>query len=213
MNVSDELKIYINCKEHTGAFLLTGKWGCGKTYLIKKLKSEIDSDNKVMLIVSLFGIDSVDMLTKTIKEQVLKLFFGITEDNHNIDFIQKIVNMISRFSDKLSSIKANVSLTLNEFINIEKKVEFFGKSKEIILVFDDFERSNLNTIELLGVINEFCENRQIKTIVIADEEKIESDKEIGTKSYKDFKEKVIQSTCRLSVNYDEVIANIIFELF
>lgn len=209
MNVSDELKIYINRKEHTGAFLLTGKWGCGKTYLIKKLKSEIDSDNKVMLIVSLFGIDSVDMLTKTIKEQVLKLFLGITEDNHNIDFIQKIVNMISRFSDKLSSIKANVSLTLNEFINIEKKVEFFGKSKEIILVFDDFERSNLNTIELLGVINEFCENRQIKTIVIADEEKIESGKEIGTKSYKDFKEKVIQSTCRLSVNYDEVIANII----
>lgn len=209
MNVSDELKMYIDCKEHTGAFLLTGKWGCGKTYLIKNLKSEIDSDNKVMLIVSLFGIDSVEMLTKTIKEQVLKLLLGITEDNHNIDFIQKIVNMISRFSDKISSIKANISLTLNEFINIEKKVEFFGKSKEIILVFDDFERSNLNTIELLGVINEFCENRQIKTIVIADEEKIESDKEIGTKSYKDFKEKVIQSTCRLSVNYDEVIANII----
>lgn len=209
MNVSDELKMYIDCKEHTGAFLLTGKWGCGKTYLIKNLKSEIDSDNKVMLIVSLFGIDSVEMLTKTIKEQVLKLLLGITEDNHNIDFIQKIVNMISRFSDKISSIKANISLTLNEFINIEKKVEFFGKSKEIILVFDDFERSNLNTIELLGVINEFCENRQIKTIVIADEEKIESDKEMGTKSYKDFKEKVIQSTCRLSVNYDEVIANII----
>lgn len=209
MNVSDELKMYIDCKEHTGAFLLTGKWGCGKTYLIKNLKSEIDSDNKVMLIVSLFGIDSVEMLTKTIKEQVLKLLWGITEDNHNIDFIQKIVNMISRFSDKISSIKANSSLTLNEFINIEKKVEFFGKSKEIILVFDDFERSNLNTIELLGVINEFCENRQIKTIVIADEEKIESDKEMGTKSYKDFKEKVIQSTCRLSVNYDEVIANII----
>lgn len=209
MNVSDELKMYIDCKEHTGAFLLTGKWECGKTYLIKNLKSEIDSDNKVMLIVSLFGIDSVEMLTKTIKEQVLKLLLGITEDNHNIDFIQKIVNMISRFSDKISSIKANISLTLNEFINIEKKVEFFGKSKEIILVFDDFERSNLNTIELLGVINEFCENRQIKTIVIADEEKIESDKEMGTKSYKDFKEKVIQSTCRLSVNYDEVIANII----
>ena len=209
MNVSDELKMYIDCKEHTGAFLLTGKWGCGKTYLIKNLKSEIDSDNKVMLIVSLFGIDSVEMLTKTIKEQVLKLLLGITEDNHNIDFIQKIVNMISRFSDKISSIKANISLTLNEFINIEKKVEFFGKSKEIILVFDDFERSNLNTIELLGVINEFCENRQIKIIVIADEEKIESDKEMGTKSYKDFKEKVIQSTCRLSVNYDEVIANII----
>ena len=109
MNVSDELKMYIDCKEHTGAFLLTGKWGCGKTYLIKNLKSEIDSDNKVMLIVSLFGIDSVEMLTKTIKEQVLKLLLGITEDNHNIDFIQKIVNMISRFADKISSIKANIS--------------------------------------------------------------------------------------------------------
>lgn len=210
MNVSDELKIYIDCKEHTGAFLLTGKWGCGKTYLIKNLKSEIDSDDKVMLIISLFGIDSVEMLTKAIKEQIIEMALGTTKENQGINKIQKIVNMLLSFSDTLSSIKANVSLTIYELISIKKNINILGKNKEIILVFDDFERSNFDTIELLGIINEFCENRHIKTIIIADEEKIVQTEELNkTKSYKDFKEKVIQSTCMLSANYGEVIGNII----
>lgn len=38
-----------------------------------------------------------------------------------------------------------------------------------MLVFDDFERSNLNIIDLLGTINDFTENKHIKTIIVANE--------------------------------------------
>lgn len=42
----------------------------------------------------------------------------------------------------------------------------------MVLFFDDFERSKLDRIELMGVINEYSENRKVKVIIIADEEKI-----------------------------------------
>lgn len=48
-----------------------------------------------------------------------------------------------------------------------------GKSKrKFVLVFDDLERCKINMIDLLGAINEYCENRNIKTIILADESKI-----------------------------------------
>jgi len=77
MDILNELKIYVNSKEHSGAVLLTGSWGCGKTYLIKKFKKEIDSDEKVVLIVSLFGIDSIDSLTRAIKDQIKVAIFDL----------------------------------------------------------------------------------------------------------------------------------------
>ena len=33
MNVTSEIKSYIELKETCGALLLTGKWGCGKSYI------------------------------------------------------------------------------------------------------------------------------------------------------------------------------------
>ena len=36
MNTLDELIRYCNEEKHLGALLLTGDWGCGKTYLIDR---------------------------------------------------------------------------------------------------------------------------------------------------------------------------------
>ena len=37
MNVTSEIKSYIELKETCGALLLTGKWGCGKSYIMHQL--------------------------------------------------------------------------------------------------------------------------------------------------------------------------------
>lgn len=44
--------------------------------------------------------------------------------------------------------------------------------KKVILVFDDLERSNISSTDLLGCINDYCENQSFNTIIIANEEKI-----------------------------------------
>lgn len=221
MDVLNELKTYVDSKEHSGAVLLTGKWGCGKTYLIKKFKKEIDSNDKVVLIVSLFGIDSIESLTRAIKDQIRSAIFGQEKNNseENPKDIKKslrnMAKLVSAFSEKINDINTNLSISIYEVIEIKKIVSLFGKDKqkEIILVFDDFERSEIEIIELLGVINEYCENRRIKVIIVADETKItikdSNSNDVIKPKYREFKEKVIQTTINLTTDYQNVIHNII----
>ena len=44
--------------------------------------------------------------------------------------------------------------------------------KKVILVFDDLERTNISCTDLLGCINDYCENQGFNTIIVANEEKI-----------------------------------------
>ena len=46
MNTLDELKYYINDRNPVGAIMLTGKWKCGKSYLIEhNLRGEVQSSH------------------------------------------------------------------------------------------------------------------------------------------------------------------------
>lgn len=223
MDVLNELKIYVDSKEHSGAVLLTGKWGCGKTYLIRKLKKEIDSDEKVVLIVSLFGIDSIDSLTRAIKDKIkIAIFEHNNEDSEEKSkdtkkLFRNLVKLGSAFSEKMDNINTNLSISMYELIEINKTISCFDKfskkEKEIILVFDDFERSKIEIIELLGAINEYCENREIKVIIVADETKItiedSNGNDVVNPEYNEFKEKVIQTTINLTIDYRDIINNII----
>ena len=69
MDLLDELNLYINSKEHSGALLVTGNWGCGKTYQINKFKEQANP-NKLILIVSLFGIADVYGIENAIKDKL-----------------------------------------------------------------------------------------------------------------------------------------------
>ena len=44
------------------------------------------------------------------------------------------------------------------------------KEKRVVLVFDDVDRTRLNRTELLGCINDYCENQRFNTILIANRE-------------------------------------------
>lgn len=73
MDISNEIKEYINDEESNGALLLTGKWGCGKSYLIKKLAKEINNEKEfAIIVISLFGVDSPSMLHTIIKDYYLE---------------------------------------------------------------------------------------------------------------------------------------------
>ena len=60
-------------------------------------------------------------------------------------------------------------------------------------------------VDLLGAINEYSENKQIKTIIVADEERISNE------NYGEFKEKVISRTIKLSSDFDVIIDAIVSE--
>lgn len=67
MKTTEELDLYIKSPEISGALLLTGKWGCGKTYRIDQFKKMVDSQEFAIVVISLFGIDSISALTQKVR--------------------------------------------------------------------------------------------------------------------------------------------------
>lgn len=210
MDLLDELNLYINSKENSGALLVTGNWGCGKTYQINKFKEQANS-NKIILIVSLFGVADVYGIENAIKDKLFDDYYFNYEGHKQVNKILGLANngskILSMFSEKFKNINTNISVGKYDLINIKKEINVMGKdeSKELVLIFDDFERSKIDIVSLLGVINEYCENKKIKVIIVADEKRICKD----NVEYKDFKEKVIQSTLQIDSNYREIIINIV----
>lgn len=70
------------------------------------------------------------------------------------------------------------------------------------------ERTDIPTSDLLGCINDYCENLHINTIVVANEEKIQSSEKDKIK-YDEIKEKIIQRTIHYVPNYSSVVSNVI----
>lgn len=259
MSTLDELVYY--CKEANsfGALMLTGKWGCGKTYLIDKELSKELGEDYIIIRVSLFGESSVDSINK----KVQKAYFhnvmlhmggvvqgaaqyipGISEENVS-KLAERTGNITDTIAEKFNSSKMGgfarfvteiakmvpgadkiLSISPSDYFSVERTIA----DKKVILVFDDLERTNLNEIDVLGCINEYCENKQIKTIIVANEEKIldkrlhadthDVEKKNRTEDsdtyhtsgckirYSEIKEKIITRTVKHIANYEKIISQI-----
>jgi len=208
MTAHNELIEYINSKEICGAVLLTGQWGCGKTCLINNLVKETALDDKyVMIVISLFGIDSISTLTNKIKERIALAIFPVVQAlkeksgkyEKSLSAILDGLKQQTNVADKLAAVTA--------FMPIENEFGLGDKKKTLVLIFDDFERSKIDIVELLGAINEYVETKKIKTILIADENRILLREDSA--EYIEFKEKVISHTVKLRPDFRAIIHQII----
>lgn len=217
MNIKNEIIEFINAEESNGALLITGQWGCGKSYLVKKIVKDLDEEGQYAIaVVSLFGVDSIASLNATVRNAYLEFCSSVFGKKAQKVFgtIKKVANESAKItaaampeSVAASAVSMGVSSALSfnplSFISVKNTVRQGKQERKFALVFDDFERSNIEVKDLLGAINEYSENKNIKTILIADEEKI---KDVG---YEDFKEKVVSRTLRMSSNYQDIINSIV----
>lgn len=107
------------------------------------------------------------------------------------------------FSAVSQGMSAVMSYDLFGLVDIRNTVGKKDAARRFVLVFDDLERSNLPKKDLLGTLNELIENKQIKVIIVADEEKINSEE------YNEYKEKIVSRTIRMSTDYQSLIGNIV----
>ena len=221
--------------------MITGKWGSGKSYYIKGLAKELNDNKKEYLcVISLFGIDSVANLIKLVKERYIDANSnGFTRMVRKVGKTAQtalntagdIANIATGGNPVVAGVKTGVSSVLSidffDFISVKNYIGSGKSKRKFVLVFDDLERCKVNMIDLLGAINEYCENRNIKTIILADENKIlenevslkkvnwkedEKEKEISiteqpksADNYSEFKEKVIFQTLEFEVPYSDII--------
>ena len=219
MDIRSEILDFINRNETTGALLLTGQWGSGKSYLVKSIAKELNAGKKyAVAVISLFGLDSVSAINKRVKEaytdfllgtygktakKVSKALTTIAKDGMSV--ASAATSGMPGLSAASQGLSAVMSYDLFGFIDVKNAISKGDKERRFVLVFDDFERSSIAKKDLLGAINEFVENKNIKVIIIADQEKIKGEE------YKEYKEKLISRTIRMSSDYNQLIDCIIDE--
>lgn len=213
MDTLDELKNYCNIERPVGALMLTGEWGCGKTYLLNTELVNILKETHIFLRISLFGIMSIE----EVKTEVQKKW--LNECINSKDTTGKIARSLNKYGGSVMNTAKNLnefmpgpvknvvsglfSINVLDFVNIETKIG----DKKVVLIFDDLERACVSTTDLLGSINGYCENLGFSTIIVANEDKIqEGDNNI---KYNEIKEKIIQRTVRHYPDYDFVVNSVI----
>lgn len=200
-NVEKFLEQYIADEDPRYAVVLRGKWGCGKTFFVDKwveplknrAKAKTEDPDSIELqpiLVSLYGMKEIGEVVNEIDRQLhpflhsklMKIgkgalsFFGkaVLKTDFDLDGKNEKDDLsISMSLDSLSVLFSNNKGTV-------------GGNK--ILIFDDFERCNIDLKELLGFINSFVERGGCHVIVVGDLGKLES---VKNTLFAEFKEKTI----------------------
>lgn len=133
MDAKQEIIDYIETKEIPGALLLTGEWGCGKTYLIKEIANEYkeNKENKefVFVIVSLFGVESVSELQEKVKKAALQTRCNVGEKASKL--LETGIKVVKQVLPEQA--KQLLSVNLFDAFDVESVID----ADKLVLVFDD----------------------------------------------------------------------------
>ena len=193
MNLDDSriieiFKDYIKDSRLHYAILLDGDWGSGKTYF---MKNKFIKKNKNIIYISLYGIKNKEDIDK-------KIYYKILENNmpQNLVKSQKIKKgfeiaektgaAIFSITNELIKNVFNIDVSGFKNINGSEIISLFKNISDYVIVFDDLERCEIPTNEILGYINEYVEHREVKCIIIANETEIHK-----TNFYNNYELKVI----------------------
>lgn len=174
MKTLDELIYYCEETEPVGALLLTGEWGCGKTYLIEnELKEALKAKSRVIR-VSLFGITTIDGIHMAVKQAWVSEYSKDKKWKNAVEKAQQSKEVVGKLDFLPEWFRGIATTDWQAFIEIKNTIG----EETVILVFDDLERCCLATVDILGAINDYCENQKFHTIIVANQDKMRVSVEI-----------------------------------
>lgn len=156
------------------AILLCGKWGCGKTWLIRDIfkpstnsitpppKAEGNNSAPEVIYVSLFEKATLSEVSKDVFIQLHPVL-----SNKYLNSILKSLDVNIPASNQL-----NISINLGDILNCFSSIES-SDNKEFLFIFDDFERSKIKPILLLGYFNRLLLTKKARIVCIANIEEID----------------------------------------
>lgn len=201
-NMLDGIRNYLSM-ESTGALMVSGEWGCGKTYHIEKvIIPTLRQEGWNPVKVSLFGIESVNEMPLRIADNYKR------PENNEVDGTKK--EKKKSWLSSLGKEKAGKALAkgaqfaskiswIGNFVDVETLVNNNSgllykliPTEKTVIILDDIERviDIIDVHTLLGAINELVEQRGYKVVVIANNSYMQQKSEAKLV----FKEKVIEKT-------------------
>ena len=170
--------------------MLDGPWGIGKTYLVKKfLGDRFGDDKQKYTYISLFGLKSLSEIDEALYAAAHPIL-----TSKGMKIAGKLTKALLKFKD----------IEIESDFDIK---DFLAKKSTNIFIFDDLERTEMDTNEVLGYINEFVEHDGCKVIIIANQAEFEGDKEYARR-----KEKIIGKTLKVESSLEEALHHFIQQI-
>lgn len=220
------LNEYIRMTKPQFAVMITGKWGCGKTYYIdrmmdqwekEKVRTDANSIRLKPVYVSVYGLQTIAEVVRQIK---IKLYPVLYSKGAKVFKKVALTGLQILTKSKVDFDKDGSGEDFNSLLDAEGILEIFKSDSssikgQRILVFDDLERSRIPLDEFFGFVNNIVEHSNSKVILICEENKLKesADKDIKESKlkveYKDFKEKLVGQTFALAVDYAQLATSFI----
>lgn len=223
MNTNDlnnYIKNYLENDKTNSAIMMTGPWGCGKSYYINNIlksffkKKEIEND---LIIVSLYGLKELDEISKSI---YLEIRAKILNSKKETITAGKIISK-TIVKNLLGHIGIDCSISDKDLKKLYKSIDL----KDKLVILEDVERCSIDIRELLGFVNGLVENDHAKVLLVTNEDEIisfskenkgEVDKQKRVQKYDDktleyfkIKEKTIGDTINFLISPVNGMKNII----
>lgn len=191
-HIEEFLDYYLNKEQSPDyAVLITGCWGSGKTYFIRKYlegkgaagKDVVktfdwltDCEKYAVVYVSLFGAKNREEMDKRVLEKLHPILSS--------EYLKSIPTAVSTIAKLLKEYSVNPALKATGAV-AEIATPFLAevlpniikgegeKLKGAVVVFDDVERADMPLPELLGYLNEYVEHLHVPCILLADKDKWE----------------------------------------
>jgi len=175
-------------KEPNFAVLVSGSWGIGKTFLVRRyLDRHAAQTGKRYLYVSLYGLATAGEINDAV--------------------VEALFPMVARKGIKLAGkLAAAVSKKLLIEIPKVKYSDLVDRFGGMTIVFDDLERCRLGRADVLGFINRYVEHDACSVIILANESEIDGDE------YKRVKEKVVGKTLAITPSFGEALGYFIDQI-
>ena len=172
--------------------LLDGAWGSGKTHFIKHhLKSKIEKQfSQEVYFFSLYGISSID----DFRDKIISL--SLTDKEEASVFAKYFSKAIDGVAITLGErgVGAMLSGAAGAY-----KYKLYGELDDCVLILDDLERVADEKLikNILGECLSLAESKNIKVVVVANEDKLNCKNDI---------EKVFADIYKFSFTHEEVVS-------
>lgn len=183
--LEEYLSYYIKQKEPGYAVLVTGAWGVGKTYQVRKALPD-----SMSYYCSLYGLSKIE----DVEELILSVAYP--DSTKKINFAKSLDGAALKIPLVGEVGTGGVAAIIAKKL-LERNID---NSKPII--FDDLERCTIETKQLLGLINRYVEHYKCNVVVIAHDEKMQGD-------FNESKEKIFGHTISVTPDIEGAVRKFI----
>ena len=176
-----------------GVFVLKGKWGVGKTHLVRDVvEGNLNKQGGIKhAYVSLFGVNSTEELTEAI----------FVEMATNAKALKKGAGELEDFTKDTGNIFGEL---FNRTVRLSTKIWMLKAVPKSKIIIDDIERRDeeLSIKNLLGFLSQLKEQKNCQIILVFNEGELDK---ATQEEFNRYREKVVDKEIELIPSVDEII--------